>query len=402
MKMKNATLRYMLINMTYFAVFCGVHAFASVFLLANGFTNTQIGIVLCIANVLSVVVQPVIAGIIDKPGPITNRNVSMVCTCLMLAGSLILYIGQGNFWLVGIVYALLYMTQMAYQPLIIAMNFEYQKAGADIKFGFARGMGSIGFAITSVILGQVVAKQGPGIVQIVDAAIMVFALVIIYFFKLPENERAGEDAVKQETAEENGPKAHNNLLDFTKTYPKFMIFCVGVILYFFAHNAINDYLIQIITPLGGTEKQLGYAIFIAAALELPTMACIGFMLKKISCHNLLRISGVSFFIKTIVTLVAVNMIGIYVSELFQLTAYAVLIPAAAYYVEDVMEELDKVKGQAFVNVAVTLGGVFSSLICGRILDARGPKAMLTVAAAVCLIGVVIAWFSVERTGQKQN
>lgn len=391
--MKNATLRYMLINITYFMVFCGVHAFSSVYLLANGFTNTQIGIVLAVANVISVIVQPIVAGIIDKPGPVTNRNVCMISTVIMLLGSLGLYFISNSFLAIFIIYALVYMTQMAYQPLIIAMNFEYQKAGADIKFGFARGMGSLGFAVTSIIFGQVVTSFGVRTIQLIDAGIMAVALIVIYFFKLPVKTEEAKENVEQPSE----AKAHNGLVDFAKTYPKFICFIVGVILFFFAHNAINDYLIQIITPLGGNEKQLGYAIFVAAALELPTMACIGLLLKKISCHNLLRVSGVSFLIKTLIMLVAVDMIGVYVSEAFQMVAYAVLVPASAYYVDDIMEEYDKVKGQAYINVAITLGGVFSSLVCGRVLDSKGPKVMLTIASVVCFVGLIIAWFSLQKT-----
>lgn len=395
--MKNATLRYIFINITYFAVFCGIHAYASVYLISKGFTNTQIGILLATANILSVVLQPLIAGMIDKPGPLTNRNVCIVCTGIMLAGSLALYFIKSGFAAIFIIYALVYMIQMAYQPLIIAMNFEYTLAGAKIRFGLARGLGSLGFALTSIFFARLVEYTDITVIQLVDAGIMLIALVLLYFFKLP-----GTVSVAKEPRVGSDRRAHNNLFDFIRTYPKFMCLIVGIICFFFAHNAINDYLFQIILPIGGDETKMGYAIFIAAALELPTMACIGLLLKKISGGNLLRISGVFFLIKTFLLLTAVNMIGVYVSQACQIAAYALLIPAAAYYVNDVMEEFDKVKGQAFINVAVTLGGVFSNLICGRILDVHGPHTMLILALAVSGAGLAITWFSVEKKRSVQQ
>ena len=54
-----------------------------------------------------------------------------------------------------------------------------------------------------------------------------------------------------------------------------------------------------------------------------------------------------------------------------------------------MHDKDKVKGQAFINSAITLGGVFSNLVCGKILDAFGVKMMLTIGVAVCFIGVAV-------------
>ena len=78
-----------------------------------------------------------------------------------------------------------------------------------------------------------------------------------------------------------------------------------------------------------------------------------------------------------------------------MTAYALFIPASAYYVDEVMSEADKVKGQAYVNVAITLGGVFSNLLCGRILDGSGVTPMLTVASVVCAAGLIIVFGSIR-------
>ena len=81
----------------------------------------------------------------------------------------------------------------------------------------------------------------------------------------------------------------------------------------------------------------------------------------------------------------------FVSQSFQLFAYAVFIPAAAYYVSENMSELDQVKGQAYVTSAITLGGVFSNLISGVILDNLGIKIMLLTGTIVCFVGVIIGY-----------
>ena len=156
---------------------------------------------------------------------------------------------------------------------------------------------------------------------------------------------------------------------------------------------INDFMIQIIRSLGGAEKELGYSNFLQAILELPVMACIGIVLKKISSDKMLVFSGVAFFIKSLILVFATNMIGMYVSQSFQLFAYAVFIPAAAYYVSSNMSETDQVKGQAFVTSAITVGGVFSNFISGYILDNFGIKTMLITGAAVAAVGVVIAFIA---------
>ncbi|MCR5107159.1 MAG: MFS transporter [Lachnospiraceae bacterium] len=386
------TLRYTLINVTYFMVFCWIHAYASVFLLDKGFSNTMIGITLALANILSVILQPFIAGIIDKPGRFTNRNVSMISTLLILIGSVILLSTDNNKVVIFLIFALIYMIQMIYQPVITAMNFEYAQAGCNIYYGLARGLGSVGFAIASFFTGKAIGSYGVDILMKLNIIILSAALIALYFFKKPES------AAVSEISEDNGdtPVAHNNVFDFIRTYPMFMLFVLGAVCFFFSHNAINDYIIQIITPLGGDEADMGRAIFLAAVLELPTMSFINKVMKKVSCSRLLIISGIAFMIKTFLMFIADNMITVYISQAMQLFAYAVFIPVSAYYVNMVMEEYDQVKGQAYITCSITLGGVFSSLLCGRILDTMGPRFMLLVSLIVSIAGVIIAFIALRK------
>ena len=387
------TLRYIIINATYFAVYSGIHAYSSVFLLEKGFSNTLIGITLALANILSVIFQPLVAGLIDKQGKLTNRNVSMASTALLLIGSILLLIIKNGIVAIFIIFALIYMVQMVYQPIITAMYFEYEAAGCHIYYGLARGLGSAGFAVTSVFTGMAIGKFGVSILMILDIIFLTIALIVLFFFKKPA-VKASEPA-KDEVA-------HNNLFSFIKTYPGFMLFVLGAVCFFFAHNAINDYMIQIITPLGGTEAQMGTAVFIAAILELPTMALIDKVMKKISCRNLLLIAGTAFLIKTLLMLIAPNMAVVYISQAMQMFAYAVFIPVSAYFVNQTMKRLDQVKGQAYVNVSITLGGVFSSLVCGRLLDIKGPNFMLTVSLVVTTIGLAIAFIALKVLGKNEE
>ena len=390
------TFRYTLINMTYFVAFCTIHALAAVYLLANGFTNTEVGILLALANIVSAICQPFFASIIDKPGPLTNRRFIIISVMIILAGSVILMFGVGKA-AIFVIYALIYMVQFAYQPVMTALCFEYQKAGCDIYYGLARGLGSASFAVTSAFIGSAVQRKGVDILLVVNIISMILSAIVVFTFKKPETvNEIKEDDEKSSADKESQAKAHSNLASFIKTYPAFSLFLIGTICFFFAHNMINDFMIQIIRSLGGNETQLGYANFLQAILELPVMAVIGFILKKITSDRLMIISGIAFFVKILILIFATNMAMMYISQSCQLFAYAVFIPAAAYYVSSTMNELDQVKGQAFVTSAITIGGVFSNLLSGVILDHMGIKTMLICGTSVCAIGVIIAIYAMKK------
>ncbi len=401
------TVRYALINITYFAAFCTVHAYAAVFLLANGFSNTQVGILLAVANIISAVFQPFIAGVIDKPGALTNRRFILVSVLIILAGSVVLLFSAKSKVLIFIIYALIYMIQFSYQPVMTALCFEYQKAGCPIYYGLARGLGSASFAFMSAFIGGIVERHGVSVLLFVNIITMLLSALIIFTFKKPVPKTDSELDSETDAVDEKSPAksddgaveksaAHNNIGDFARTYPAFMLFLVGTICFYFAHNMINDFMIQIIRSLGGGEKELGYSNFLQAILELPVMALIGFVLKKISSRKMLVFSGAAFFVKILILLFAGNMAVFYCSQSMQIFAYAVFIPAAAYYVSQNMEELDQVKGQAYITSAITLGGVFSNLISGVILDHFGIMPMLLTGTVVCGVGVLIAFFAMRN------
>lgn len=413
MKNKFWTARYAAINIFYFAGFAATHAYASVFLIAKGFSNSTIGIILAVANITSIAVQAFVAALIDKGGRATNRNSIMVSLLFMIAMAVTMAFASTPA-VIFIAFAMCYMLQMMIQPIISAMNFEYRKMGCNINFGLARGLGSCGFAIASPIIGLMVANISadviPWLFVVTQTICFLFTLT---FIKKGGNDGAAESMMLTDTREEDlnasgttepEEAPNTNLLDFIRCYPRFCLYILAVTCFFFGHNAINDYMIQIITPLGGDETTLGYLVAVAAFLELPVMSIYVFLTKKFRSSTLLKFSGVMFFVKVLIMYLAPNIPVATVSMCCQLFAYALYIPANAYYATEVMKKNDQVKGQAYSSAAITLGGTFSGLVCGRIIDASGTKTMLLVATAVALVGVIIAMISVApgRSGEKAS
>ena len=394
MKNRFWTLRYTLINVFYFTAFCTIHGYAMVFLLYRGFTNTQVGLALAVANILSVVGQPLVAGVVDRSSQITNRRVLITSAIIMLLGATGLIFIENIKPLILIMYVIVYAVQFISMSILIAMSFEYETAGCHHNFGLARGLGSASFAVTSAVMGKIVAARGPVVNMSVTIAVMLLLCIATFFFKLPEEGKEKLSEIKKE-----GSAPNNNFVDFVKTYPMFTLFLLGVAFVFFSHNMLNDYLIQIIRRLGGNETQLGYASFLQAILELPVMALIVYVLRKFNVKAVLIFSMVAFLVKIIVMYFATGIPGMYVSQSCQFFAYSVFIPAAAYYADKVMKDGDKVKGQAFINCATTLGGVFCNLVCGPVLDKSGVPAMLLMGIAVCLAGVLITIISMCHWGR---
>ncbi len=83
---------------------------------------------------------------------------------------------------------------------------------------------------------------------------------------------------------------------------------------------------------------------------------------------------------------------IYVTQIFQATAFALFIPASVYFADQVMEKEDKIKGQAWVTSSITVGAVLGNLIGGFWIDRFGVESMLVMTASVAVTGAFVVLF----------
>ena len=69
---------------TYWMIYGVVGSFASVFLLARGYSNSEIGVILAVANVVAVVLQPLVADFADRSKKITLIGIIQLMTIIMI------------------------------------------------------------------------------------------------------------------------------------------------------------------------------------------------------------------------------------------------------------------------------------------------------------------------------
>lgn len=155
-------------------------------------------------------------------------------------------------------------------------------------------------------------------------------------------------------------------------------------------------MIKIVQNVGGYEATMGSAFAIAAILELPVMLSFAQLISRYHNTSLLKLAGLIFSVKAFITLISSTVGMIYLAQSFQMLSYAIFIPGSIYYVNQVIEKKDMIKGQAFTTAATTLGGVGGSLIGGWILSAATVRLMLIVGLGISLVGSLILLMTIEK------
>lgn len=382
--MKNRTLGYALIQSFFWVCYAAVMGFVSMYLLQAGFDNSQVGLMIAAAGLLSALLQPVVAAYADWPGSMSLGALIRLSGLATLACALGLIFIRGNKALTGLLYGLSMVLLQLTTPLVNALGIATVNSGEKMNFGVARGFGSLGYAAAAYLIGLLAQRFGAVTVPICMAAGFAFMVLSV----------TGYGPVKRENAPaaERGKKG-----GFLRRYPRYAAVLAGLVLIFVSHVVLNSFIYQIVEFKGGGSQEMGVAMAFASLIELPIMFLFGWMLKKARCHVWFRLAGVFFFLKCLGTLLCRDIPGFYAVQLFQMFGWALMTVSSVFYINAIMAPEDSVKGQACFTMSMTLGNVVGAIAAGRILEAFGVQAMLAFGTASALAGAVIVLIFAQRT-----
>lgn len=385
MNIKNRTVGYSAIQSFFWMCYASIMGFVSMYLLQAGFDNSQVGVLIAAAGLLSALLQPVVAAYADRPGSLSLGRLITLSASAALACAVGLVLSRGSMAVTGLLYTGCMVLLQMTTPLVNALGIAAVNGGENLNFGIARGMGSLCYAATAYLIGLLADRFGPVTVPVSMG--IGFALMLVSVGGFGSVGVQAEEREKK-TAARGG---------FLGRYPRYAAVLVGLVLIFVSHVVLNSFTFQIVEAKGGTSREMGVAMAFAALIEIPVMFLFGWMLKKAKSHVWFRISGVFFFLKCLGTLVCTNIPGFYAVQLFQIFGWALISVSAVFYINAIMAPEDSVKGQAFYTMSMTLGNVVGAIVAGRILDQMGVQAMLVFGTVSALVGAAIVLAFAQRT-----
>ena len=383
-------IQYCILQGSYWASFCVIYAFATVFLLSRGFESSMIGVIIAAGNILGVILQPMVASIADRSEKISLHKLTAMLSIIMILLLVLLYFVPNGLLAVAVLFLLTDTFLQVIQPLINSVSVYYVNQGVSVDFGSARGIGSLSYAAASYILGIVVEKFGTR--SILMAGILVALVLLVTVLSMPVLSSSAASRLGEKEPEQNDA----GLIVFAGRYKNFMLTLAGITLLFTFHNMNNAYLIKVIENVGGTSADMGRMLSIAAVTELPVMFLFSRISKHFKSSTLLMVSSAFFAIRAAGFMLAGNVMTMYLAAMLQIGSFALYIPSSVYYVNETMLDQDKFKGQAVMTATNTLGGVFGSLFGGFLIDNAGVGTMNTVCFAMAAAGAVLVFLFAGR------
>ncbi|TFJ77469.1 MFS transporter [Carnobacterium maltaromaticum] len=392
---RRLTIQYGLLQSMYWMGFCAIMGFATVFLLYKDFEGQQIGVILAVSNICAALLQPVIASFADRSKHVTLKTIISFLAFIVILLTILLVLIPVNKVIIALLFILIGTVVLTIQPLLNSLIFEYINRGIKINYGLARGLGSLSFAAISFVLGFIVNRFSPAVLPYLYIFFYTFILLIAYSFKMPRVLKEEPDLSICNSPSKKTFKLAE-LTTFFKRYHNLYLLLISVCCLFIFHNIISTYLIQIMQNVGGSDTDFGISLALAASVELPTMMGFAYLVRKIKGSTLLKVSAIFFTVKALVFLLAPSVGVIYLGQILQALSFALYIPASVYYMNELMEPTDRIKGQAIIMVAMTLGGVFGNLIGGILLDNFTIFVMLVAGVIFSLLGTLLLCYSVKE------
>ena len=386
----------------YWMIYGITGSFASVFMLAKGYDNMHIGMTLAAANLLALGLQPFVADHMDRAKGIKIIDASAWMTLLMMLTCAGYFVFTGRSFMLAAAIAAVLAIHALLQPLLNSLAFRLGESGTNVNYGIGRAGGSLGFSAIVAVLGTLVEKKGEMSVPVCTeaACLLLIALLFITKFSFSKMKRANDIEIAEHAggrpAETDEDDERIDLKAFIRRNKYFFIMNLGISGLLFSNAILSNYMPQIAGGVGGTTEQTGRILSLLALLEMPTMIFIGQIKKRFQSRTLIKIASIGFTGKIVVCWLAGSVGVLFAAQAFQLVAFALLMPAMVYYINEIMSPGEAVKGQSLFTMMFTFATIIASFAGGWILDASGAKMLTFVAALITAAGAAVVFLSINK------
>lgn len=381
----NLTIRFSFQQLAYSIISAGIMSFATAFLLLKGFSASVIGVLLASGNLLSCGFQPFLAAWADrKSGNIVKYMIIFLTICSILCFSSILFFSPPHH-----VFGLLYLFGVfafdAIMPLGNALCVRYNANDYGINYGIGRGVGAIAYSIAALVIGNIMTHLGEDWMLILSIAFMFILSLIVLGYPNIQTDTISEKYSDTST-----------ILEFIRTYKWYCISLLGILLLAMFHIMVENYLIEIVMPLGGDSTSVGNALFLATLAEIPVFLLFDKIKEKIKDTTLLKIAGIFYVIKSVLFLIASSVILIYIAQILQAVTYCFLSATQLYYANNRIHRRDMVKGQAFITAAYSLGCALGNFTGGQLCHYFSVKSLLIWGVMISSLGTILLFLTLDK------
>lgn len=346
-------------------------SFLPLYLQYKGLDGSEIGWVLAVGPLASIFAQPFWGYMSDKYK--TVKYTLLICIIGLLISSVLFFQMNG-------LLAIILMGAVFYfftSPIGALGDSLAQRRSDDlnVSFGGIRMWGSIGFATSSLIVGEVLSSVG---IQYMIWPYLFFGVVaLLVIFRLTD--------VKVES----DPIQLKDVRQIITNKP-FLIFLAIIMFISISHRANDSYIGLYIAQLGGSEGLIGLAWFVGVASEAVVFAFAGKWFRKYHSLVFIIFAGAVYSMRWFIYAAIDDPLYIIALQFLHGITFGVFYLASFQYISRLIPSLLQSTGHlVFFAVFFGVSGIIGSLLGGSLLDAFGGDVLYNVIGCFSLTGTIL-------------
>ena len=377
---KKINLHYTTIQGSFGIGFGALMSFGAVLMLSRGLSNSALGVVTCIAQLLPMVLQPAVTSFAAARRGMTTRKMLMLLTLPILVMAVVMLLAPQSLGVIIAGYMLIFLMVNLITPYHNVLMVDFLTRGVEVNYGLGRGVGSGTFALATLVLGFVLEGRDSVLIVPVIGGAMLLQLLCVAAFRYP--------LPAVETVEEQREAVGR--MAILRSRRDFVLLLGAVALLLGVHNVTNVYMVHVIDRVGGAESLMGSILGVSAVTELISMPLFPKLQRKFGITALLRFAAAFFVVRLVLLLLAPSGEFLYLAAVAQFASSGILLPAIVYYVAQTLTPEQQTNGQGMIHLAgYCLGPALITLGVGAVVDGSGIQAALGVMIALAAVGTVL-------------
>lgn len=376
---KRIKMQLIFISAIYF-ILVSLGSYNSVYLQSKGYSVDQVGLITASLSLLGFIVTPLFGTISDKAK--SYKSIIRLLVTITAIFSFLVFIFDGKY-IFAISYGVIFLIlcNVVKSPVGALIENYLMVLGDENKvdYGFVRGLGSLAFALASILLGFIVPLMK---IEYLFVLTTVVCILLFLMVNLPSKKKQIQ----------KGNTSIRDLLS-QKPYLQCLIFSLFV---YISANCCFTFLPYLFTEIGENVGKVGIAVGYGALVEVPIIIITRSLIKKISIKKLYALSGFLYFFECLFYYLSQSLFMIVaISSTIRGFAHGLFVAAGNQYIYSLAEDNQKATAMSLYTSVGLIASVGGNIIGGKIIELYSAKMYFLIVGILNLL--IYFWFITRKT-----
>lgn len=387
---KHLERRILLLQILLGMVCCTSLSFLSLLLSRFGFNNLQIGLVMMAAACSTSIAKPC-WGVFTDRVPCTRRILVITLALGIASFTLLGTLGGVSKGAAVVCVLLVEVTTGCMMGVVDSWIAKLIGTGCKINYGLTRAGISVAYAVSAACFGTVLDQYGvlPGAV----ALFVLLGLIALTVQGIP---------CPEERQEKKTYSLRLGAQQLLRSRPYLVLLAVYFLCTLTA-CAIDSFLSLRILELGGSERHVGYALFMTTVFEIPAMVCYSRLRRITGKSPAFFIAASVFFygVKCLATGLAPNYQSVIGLCALQMLAFGIFKPAILDYLIQIVD-VEYIGATQMLTCALgeSLSAILGNALNGALADRFSVGGMMTMVSGFAFLGALAMAVSMKTQANK--